>query len=73
MVQVTKKQIDHQGVANYANKIKMELSVLNDELYCLLSAANITFFDSDGQDPLLLLDHAVDSLESAIEILRNKC
>ena len=72
MAQSTVKIIDYQAVAKYANKIKVELAALNDELYCLLTAADIPFFDSDGKDPMLLLDYAVDSLESAIEILNNK-
>lgn len=73
MVQSTKPPVNYNAVAKYANKIKVELAALNDELYSLLTAADIPFFDSDGKDPMLLLDYAVDSLGSAIEILRNKC
>lgn len=72
MAQSTVKTIDYQAVAKYANKIKVELAALNDELYSLLTAADIPFFDSDGKDPMLLLDYATDSLGSAIEILNNK-
>ena len=66
--QLTKNNL--HALADYAVKVNKEITTRADELYRLLAAANVSLFDSSGQDPLMLLDQAIDSLDDALEILR---